>query len=298
MKIYLRAGLLPEIEEAIKKKDKLLGEKFYSETSVYEFDTDTDIWDRIVAVAKNIRSLSIYARMEFDKKELHQARFFTVDCRGKVIYPSETVNDINLKYLMEKTAYIQTGKYTRIKIPDRLVLSKVAVKPGIIASPDMAGYNDYALPLNVAEIFKNAGLTGYETRPILHPKTGIANQDAVMLYTNKIAPPAQRDISIIFRGSTVDLGYHNACFMGCVTYDFKENIEIFDFNRTAEPVTGWGCPWWVISAKTKECYDKNKIKGWAFRPVLEKGSPLHEEYIKKWEDVYHRVMVNPKNTID
>ena len=198
---------------------------------------------------------------------------------------------------MEKTAYIQTGKNTRIKIPDRMLLHKVTVKPGIIASPDMAGYNDYVLPLNVADIFKGTGLTGFETRPILHPKTGIANTDAIMLYTTKIMPLAERDISINSHESTVDHGYTIPHFMGCLTYDFNMNMKIFDFNRTAEPLTGWGCPWWVVSAKTKICYDKNKIKGWAFRPVLEKGSALHEEYIKKWEDVFLRIMVNPQNAI-
>jgi hypothetical protein len=54
-------------------------------------------------------------------------------------------------------------------------------------------------------------------------------------------------------------------------------------------------PIWVISARVRECVQDAKLKGWAFRPVLEAGTPLHAAYLEVWSGLLARVAVNPRN---
>jgi hypothetical protein len=48
-------------------------------------------------------------------------------------------------------------------------------------------------------------------------------------------------------------------------------------------------PVWVISARVREVFTRNKLRGWAFRPVLEQGTPLHDAYLAKWQNLMARI---------
>jgi len=70
-----------------------------------------------------------------------------------------------------------------------------------------------------------------------------------------------------------------------------------DFNRTAEPFTFFGGPDWVLTARVREVYRRNKMKGWDFLPVLQEGDALHRDFTAKWERVRERVGMNPRNVL-
>jgi hypothetical protein len=71
--------------------------------------------------------------------------------------------------------------------------------------------------------------------------------------------------------------------------------QLEDLNRTAENFSNNYMPLWVVSARVRACVLAAKLKGWAFRPVLEPGTPLHEAYRTLWSDLLSRTAVNPRN---
>jgi hypothetical protein len=49
------------------------------------------------------------------------------------------------------------------------------------------------------------------------------------------------------------------------------------------------------SAAVRDCFIRNKFKGWAFRPVLSKGSEMHRQYEALWDALFKKISINPLN---
>lgn len=43
-----------------------------------------------------------------------------------------------------------------------------------------------------------------------------------------------------------------------------------------------GTPSWVVSSRVVSAFRENKLRGWAFRPVLVKESELYASYLTFW----------------
>jgi hypothetical protein len=295
MKIFLRAIISAEIKREILRHEASLTKQVDLSELVIEADTDSDIWDKIIAISKNIKPLSFSARMEFDENDMKKELFFSIDFRGKAKHLSDSDKDFNYRQ-WEQTEYIQTAKKTRIKIPSVIGASKINIKPNNIGGPDI--FNEFILPSSLGDLFIADNLSGFELRPIVNPKTGAKNSDYSLLYCDKIMPPAVYDTTTQVYEDPSSAEKLKFRFLGCLTYDIKASLKkYYDFNRTTEGWAAYDIPEWVVSARVKDCYERNKLKGWWFRPVLEKGSELHWEYLQKWESLFTRIMVNPKNRI-
>ncbi|NNU44426.1 hypothetical protein [Ramlibacter montanisoli] len=42
-------------------------------------------------------------------------------------------------------------------------------------------------------------------------------------------------------------------------------------------------PQWVVRQRVRGWYEGAGLRGWAFRPVLEEGTPLQREHEERWE---------------
>ena len=82
---------------------------------------------------------------------------------------------------------------------------------------------------------------------------------------------------------------------GCLTYRGLDPSTQPDFNRTAEDWSSLNMPLWVVSARVRDCFLQHKFRGWAFRPVLDGGSRMHQEYQHLWSDLFALVSANPRN---
>ena len=149
---------------------------------------------------------------------------------------------------------------------------------------------EFIVGAGVAQAFRDASLTGYELRPVYHAKTGEALPDVFHLFSESILPPAALD------ATTIQLKTETGSWreLGCLSYATL-NGGIEDFNRTAENFSNNYMPIWVVSARVRDCLLASKLKGWAFRPVLEVGTPPHEAYTKLWSDLLARIAINPRN---
>ena len=89
-------------------------------------------------------------------------------------------------------------------------------------------------------------------------------------------------------------GGHRA--LACLSYDFAETVPAGDFFRTAENWSSNDMPLWVVSRRVREVFLRHKLRGWAFRPVLEVGSSLHADYLEKWQNLMRQLTAsNPSH---
>jgi hypothetical protein len=219
---------------------------------------------------------------------LDQARFFQLECR-KLVREGPGDYEANIARLRE-LPFRETGDSFRIKLLDRFALSRAPLKPNEVAcAGDWTA--EFIVSRGAARIFEEASLCGFSLRPVVVPKTGKEYEDVFLLYTESLMPRAELDLTVLpFPGE--ESGYRQ---LACLTYDFSGGEPASDFNRTAENWSSNYMPVWVISARVRDCFVRNKLKGWAFRPVLEKGTALHAAYVAKWQDLIDRVSVNPRH---
>jgi hypothetical protein len=78
--------------------------------------------------------------------------------------------------------------------------------------------------------------------------------------------------------------------------DFETRL-LDRINRTAEPFTWFGSPDWVLTRRVLEVYERRGMKGWAFLPVLEQGTPLQREFSTRFDRVRARIASNPRNLL-
>jgi hypothetical protein len=62
--------------------------------------------------------------------------------------------------------------------------------------------------------------------------------------------------------------------------------KALDFNRTGEPLESFEFPDWVVRSSVRDCFVEHRLRGWAFEPVLELGTPPYEEYCELWMSFY------------
>ena len=256
--------------------------------TIVEIDTSDPLLDRFLELTRHTAGSFFNPVMTFTPAELSQARYVQADCRGKIVRESARDYEANRARLDALDFHHVDGGPLRIKIIDRLTFSKIDIPANAIgcAGDWMA---EFIVGAAVASALRAASLSGYELRPVYHPKTGEAHPEFFHLYTKAIMPPAQLDATTIPL-NTETRGWRE---LGCLSYSVSGQLE--DLNRTAENFSNNYMPLWVVSARVRACVLAAKLKGWAFRPVLEPGTPLHEAYRTLWSDLLSRTAVNPRN---
>jgi hypothetical protein len=223
--------------------------------------------------------------MEFTAKELAQSRFFQLECRGKVIREKGGDYDLNIARL-HSLPFITAGPGARIRLLDRIALRGANVGPNQVAcATDWMA--EFVVSREVGRIFESEGLTGFTLRPVFDSKTKADHDTLFQLYTDHIMPRASVDATTpAVRGQTDPEERHQ---LACLTYDFGGNPPTADFHRTAEAWSNNDMPLWIVTARARECFERHKLRGWAFRPVMEVGTALYLTYTELWEDLFARV---------
>lgn len=225
--------------------------------------------------------------MKFTRKEFDHSAFFQLECR-KTLEESDADYEWN-NSAVESLELMKTSAGMEIKLPDRVAISRVApLKPNMVACVGQ-WLREYVVHADVAATFSEEGFSGFSLRPVFNSKTKSAHADVHQLYSTAIMPPAEID------RTTPPADGGGIRQLGCFIYDDLKQHNPADFNRTAEDWASLNMPLWVVSARVRDCYMRNKFKGWAFRPVLSKGSELHRKYEDLWDTLFEQISINPQN---
>ncbi len=289
MKICLRVGCPPDARSVLKKDSVVANACDVDIVSVFEIDSESEIFDRILKLTKNTDGLGFNPIMDFTRSELSQVEYFQLECRGTIVKENDKDYALNSSRLQE-VEFIKKSDWAKIKIIDRIAFHKISLKPNTIgcASDWMP---EFVIPKTIGKIFKKAGLKGFSLHPILNTKNGTNYEDCFQLYTENIMPPAELNLT-----TPKSSGDGEPRQIGCITYNQLNEDKISDFNRTAEDWSGNSMPIWIVKRAVLECFKENKLRGWAFRPVLIKDTDLYNAYIIKWKSLFERISVNPNNT--
>jgi hypothetical protein len=271
--------------------DLLRGTDIFSEDELasvaFNIDSQSERFARFVRVAKDASGTWFNPLVTFTKKELESAAYFEPQCR-KTLAESNKDYDWNNDHV-ESLDFLETAAGMKIRLPDRIAISKTAALKFNMVAGVGQWTQEYVVHSDVATAFTEEGFSGFSLRPVFNSKTQIEQPDVHQLYSDAIMPPAE----LGRRAPPSDSG--SVRLLGCLVYDDLEQHKLADFNRTAEDWAARDFPLWVVSARVREFFMRSKFKGWAFTPVIVKGSELHREYERLWDDLFDRVSVNPRN---
>ena len=291
MNITLRIAVRDDARAAL-LRDPELSRTSNLSAPVIELDADDPRFDRVLALTADTSGCWLNPIMKFTAAELRAARFFQLEGR-KIAAETPADADLNRGRLEATPFRTARGRVLRIKLIDRIALSRVALPPnGVALAGDWMA--EFVAHRAVARIFEQDGFTGCSFRPIVDPKTRGDRADYVQLYSESIMPPAVLDATTInVTGDIPEEGGWRE--LGCLTYALRAGDHVDDFNRTAENWSNSFIPLWIVSARVRDAFQQHKLKGWAFRPVLEQGTPLHRAYADAWTSLLARVAINPRN---
>lgn len=251
---------------------------------IADLDASSPEFDRLLAASTGA-SCWFHAWMEFSTAEIAACRFLQLECRGRVLKESRRDYETNIARL-RSLPFIGKGAGARIRLIDGITLRGVSLKPNQVACA-AEWMAEFVLPGSIGRIFESEGLTGFVLAPLIDARSGEPYDDAFQLYSEHVMPRSGIDVTTPVHPDYDDP--HQRRQLGCLTYHFDGNEPVVDFLRSAEAWSSNDMPVWIVSRRVRECFVKHKLRGWAFRPVLEAGSALHEAYIRLWHDLVDRV---------
>jgi len=257
----------------------------------FSLPADSEAFARVVRLTRDASGLWLTPGMDFTASELAECNFVQVACTRTV---RETDKDYaRNKAVLDRSPEVVTGPDTRIRLLEGITLSRLALKPNEVAHLDEWA-EEYVLGQGVTQSFRDDGLDGFETRPVLDGRTGDPYGIYHQLYTRSILPPALLDASTFELpiSTPTDRSYRQ---MGFLTYEPRALAEAAHFNRTAEPWAGTAIPSWVVRRGVAESFRRHKLKGWRFKPVLEANGPAYADYLEQWRRLYGLMSANPRN---
>jgi hypothetical protein len=253
------------------------------------FDLESPLLPKIFEATRGTTRLWMGLDFSFEAAELTGARFVQPMCR-RLVHESDREKSGNFE--AARKGLLETAHGTRIHLLDRLELRNIRLKPNAIGG--LHWIDEYVIGAGVVDAFRSSRLRAFEPRPILDRKTGQPHRQHFHLYTRHVMPLADYECARVVRGGTDSEGDEYRLF-GCLVYEPERLDGAADFNRTAEPWSSNGGPLWVLCQRVRRCFAEHKLTGWQFRPVLEKGTPLHEEYFAKWRRLQDMMAINPQN---
>ena len=220
--------------------------------------------------------------MQHTPKEIRSARFVSVRPRKLVI---ESESDYQaMRRDIDATPWTGSDPLYRCRLPKQITLSHIKLKPnqvGVVGHWSV----EFIVPEVVRKLFEAAEVSGVEFRPILRGPDGPPHDDFYHLYTENLIDGRVIDISSpeIQSELAEERGYD---VMGSYCYEASTLDRAADFNRTGESNVSFEFPDWIVSARVRELYAENGLKGWAFEPVFEAGSEKYAAYVELWASLF------------
>jgi hypothetical protein len=287
MKIFLRPGLCGPARAAPLAADPALTQALGPEPNAAVghlfkkfFDAGTPVLARILAHAKaEGERMSFLRDVQFTAREIAGASHLEAVCR-KTIGQSDAESRTTLADYQSDPLHPTSGRW-RVRLPRRMFLGK-AVPPETIAHVDQYT-GEYVLGSAAADALRSSALEGWQLQPVLHWKTLQPQPQVGMhLTTRALLPPALQCASTF---ETLDDGPGAPATprrYGALSYARGALAASPDFARTAEPWCEWSTPQWVVRQRVRSWHEQAGLRGWAFRPVLEEGTPLQREHEERW----------------
>ncbi len=285
MKISLRILFQQDTIRPLLKTGEFTEEEL--QQVVIDLDADSSRLAVFLEATKKLSGSWFNPLMIFTERELDRAEYFQLDCR-KTVAESPRDMEWNQRHV-GSLQRIRTVAGADIYLPHRIAVSKVSnLKPNMVGC---VGQNlqEYVVHEDVGTAFAAAGFEGFSLLPVYDSKMESAHTEVRQLYSNSIMPAAELE------RTTPPADGGGVRQLGCLVYDDLDSKAVTDFNRTAEDWAAGNMPLWVVSARVRALFRRSKFRGWAFRPVLEKGGDMHGEYLRLWEDLFARVAINPRN---
>ena len=288
MKILLRPGLCGEALAARLAADPAVAQALGPEPNAAVgylfkkfFDAGTPVLARILEHAKaEGERISFLRDLQFPAREIAAASHLEVVCR-KTIGQSDAESRATLADYESDPLHATASRW-QVRLPRRMFLGK-AVPPETIAHVDQYT-GEYVLGSAAAEALRSSGLTGWELQPVLHWKTLQPQAHVGMhLTTRELLPPALSCASTFETLADGPGAPGTPRRYGALSYARGALEASADFARTAEPWCEWSTPQWVVRQGVRSWYENAGLRGWAFRPVLEEGTPLQREHEERWE---------------
>lgn len=253
----------------------------------------SDELDEFLRAASKIGSFDLNPWMTFTRADVSRARFLRIRPR-KVTEESDDDYE-TMRRRFDDLPWIGDDPMHRCRLPQEISLSRIKLKPDQVS---VVGQwtAEYIVPNAVRRIFEEAALTGVEFRPIINTQSGAAFDDFAHLYTDHLLASRIIDVASpeIPSSHPEEQGYD---VMGCLCYDAATLGDALDFNRTGESNVAFEFPEWIVSAKVRDVFAANKLKGWKFEPVLEAESDPFDDYVELWTSLFALVADCRKHTV-
>ena len=284
MQLLLRILAVPETTRVL-ALDPIVAAACDLADVVFVLDSSTEVFRRIVALSRDTPGMWLNPVVQFSRREIAGSAWLQLEARGKIVGETPREYEHN-ETVLKRCPLFSARPGTQIRLPENLALSKIKLKPNEIGAVT-DWLPEWVVPNCVTEVFRAAGLRCWKTKPLVNVRDQSFIPGFAQLFTDAILPPA------IFDDTTRNLGPAGGGTwkeLGCLTYKAEDLARLTaDFLRTAEDWSPFQVPIWVISRAVRECFERNKLRGWAFRPVLEAGSPLQQEYTNIWENLFRLI---------
>jgi hypothetical protein len=294
MKILLAFSLFDflSIKGDMLEFDEFITQSYNENNKSYLIDTDHEKFVLLTQLTKEVNQVNFLPQMRFSAEEVESMQYFEL-VGGRLLRESDGDFNKNLKY-EENSELISTGSNYSIKLIDKRFLKKVSLKPDTIGCVSENRISDFIVSEKIRQTFVSSGLHGANYIPLYHTNGKDAHEGYYQIFTKEILPPAKDDLTfkIIEIGDSI---YFNK--LGSFSYDYSQIDTCADFFRSAEPVYCEETTAMIVSRNVFDCYCRNNLKGLIFKPALDTNSALYSDYIEKWEMVFKKVFVNPRNSL-
>lgn len=204
--------------------------------------------------------------------------------RPRKVVADTTADFERMRSEFDELPWVGSDPKRRFRLPTRLSLSKISLRPNQVGAVGQ-WTAEYVVPSLVRNLIEDAGLSGIEFRPVYHTRTGRPYDHYFHLYSGHTLGDRILDIASPEIPSSRDdeQGYDA---MGCYCYDGETLAQAQDFNRSGERNVSFEFPDWIVRAPVRQLFAEHGLKGWAFEPVLLRGSPAGETYNDLWSSFY------------
>lgn len=294
MKILLRPRLFSQGLAARLAADPTLAQALGAEPNaavgfVFKkfFDAGGPLLTRVLTHAQAAGERPSFLRdLQFTPAEVATASHLELVCR-KTVAQTDAERRATLDDYQALPAQATASRWP-VRLPRRMFLTKPVPADTIAHVDQYTG--EYVLGSAAAESLRTAGLTGWELSAVLHWKTHQPLAATGMhLTTGALLPPALHGED---HSETLDHGPGQPGTprrLGALSYAAGALDASPDFSRSAEPWCDWATPQWIVRQRVRGWYQQNRLRGWAFWPVLQEETPLHRQHEVQWRKILGQV---------